>query len=368
MTDTAAAAAEAANTDIALEQKGSLALITLQRAKALNALTIAMRAALASWFPKFSRDPNTYAVVLQSNSPKAFSAGSDVREVASLGRSDLEAARQTFRDEYALNWRIECFSKPTVSLIGGMVMGGGVGISLYGTHRVAGEGYRFAMPETKIGLFPDVGVCHALARMPDEIGMYLALTGRAIGRADAYALGLATHCIAADRWPEIIEGLADTDPVDPLLDERHVNPGPAEIERRRATISRCFSAPAVSEMIARLESESGANAEWARETASELKTRAPLSLAVTCRHVREAKDRDLRQVLEMDYRLACRFLEDEDFYEGVRAIVIDKDNRPSWKPASLAHASNAIVERYFAPGDDVAWVLPTRSDMQAMRA
>lgn len=171
-------------------KQGSVAVVTLDRPRALNALTSAMRAALAAWFPAFARDPQVYAVVLRSTSPKAFSAGSDVREVIALGRSDQEAARRAFREEYALNWQIECFSKPTVALIDGMVMGGGVGISLYGTHRVAGEGYRFAMPETMIGLFPDVGVCHAFARMPGHMGTYLGLTGRTIGRADAYALGL----------------------------------------------------------------------------------------------------------------------------------------------------------------------------------
>jgi enoyl-CoA hydratase/carnithine racemase len=354
--------------DLRFEQTGSLALITLQRTRALNALTIAMRASLATLFPKLSRDPTVYAAVIRSASAKAFSAGSDVREVAHLGRTDMEAARQTFRDEYALNWRLECFSKPTVSLMDGMVMGGGVGVSLYGTHRVAGEGYRFAMPETKIGLFPDVGVCHALSRMPGQIGQYLGLTGRTIGRADAYALGLVTHCIPAARFGEIVEGLTDTYPVDPLLDDRHADPGPGEIEKVRETIARCFSAPDVPEIIARLESEKSPNADWAKATAAELKMRAPLSLAVTCRHIELCANLDLRQVLEMDYRLACRFLEDHDFYEGVRAVVIDKDNAPAWNPSRIADVTRDRIERYFAVDANLNWKLPTRAEMQAMRA
>jgi enoyl-CoA hydratase len=354
--------------DIHLQHKGSLALVTLERTKALNALTIAMRASLASWFPRFSRDSNVYAVAIRSESPKAFSAGSDVREVAALGHSDMEAARQVFRDEYALNWRLECFSKPTVSLIDGMVMGGGVGISLYGTHRVAGDRYRFAMPETKIGLFPDVGVCHALSRMPDEMGMYLGLTGRMIGRADAYALGLVTHCIDAGGFDAIVDGLVDTQPVDPLLDGRHIDPGPGEHQNRREVIARCFSAESVAEIIARLESEQGRDADWAREVAAELQQRAPLSLVVTHRHIRESRTRDLRQVLEMDFRLACRFLEDRDFYEGVRAVVIDKDNAPAWTPASVQQVTREMLERYFDLAAGPSWTLPTRGDMQAMRA
>ena len=365
-TETAPATAPAA--DITREQKGSLALVTLDRPRALNALTIAMRAALAGWLAAFSRDPQVYAVVLQSSSAKAFSAGSDVREVAALGRSDREAARGAFRDEYALNWRLECFSRPTVSLIDGMVMGGGVGISLYGTHRVAGAGYRFAMPETRIGLFPDVGVCHAFARLPDAMGPYLGLTGRTIGRADAFALGLVTHCIPASRFAEIKDGLADTMPVDSLLDDRHEDPGPGDLVPVREVIARCFSAPDVPGILARLDAEQGAHRDWAQVTAAELGDRAPLSLAVTHRHIAAAKTLDLRQVLETDYRLACRFLDDEDFYEGVRAAVIDKDGKPRWRPASLDDVAPADVDRYFGPLEGGSWSLPTRAEMQAARA
>lgn len=354
--------------DIRLEHNGSAAVITLQRTRALNALTIDMRASLAGWFPEFSRNPNVYAVIIQSASPKAFSAGSDVREVATLGRADMAAARQTFADEYALNWRLECFSKPTVSLIDGMVMGGGVGISLYGTHRIAGEGYRFAMPETKIGLFPDVGVCHALSRMPDEMGLYLGLTGRTIDRADAYALGLVTHCIPATHFVDIVDGLADAQPVDPLLDDRHTDPGPGDHDHQRETIARCFSAPDVTAIIARLQSESGTHAEWARTVAAELRQRSPLSLAITLRHIRESKSRDLRQVLETDYRLACRCLEDNDFFEGVRALIVDKDNTPNRHPASPGAVTSDAIERYFAPLSNDALSLPSRAEMQAMRA
>lgn len=357
-----------ADEDIRFEQHGSLALITLERTKSLNALTIAMRASLAAGFAKFSRDPNVYAVVIASGSPRAFSAGSDVREVVSLGQTDLTKARQTFQDEYALNWRLECFSKPTVSLIDGMVMGGGVGISLYGTHRVAGEGYRFAMPETKIGLFPDVGVCHALAKMPDRMGVYLGLTGRMIRRADAYALGLVTHCIDQTRFGEIVAGLSDTQPVDPLLDDRHVDPGAGEYESLRDVIARCFSAPDVVQIIARLEAENGALAHWASETAAELKARSPLSLCVTLRHIQNSAAWDLRGVLEADYRIACHFLEGHDFYEGVRAAVIEKDNAPKWKPASVKDVTAAMVEAYTSEESKYSLALPTRGEMQAARA
>ncbi len=185
-----------------------------------------MRAEIAAAFAAWTRDPQVYAAVIVSATDRAFCAGGDVREMVEWGKSRPEDARRSLAAEYALNWQLDCFTKPTVSLIDGMVMGSGVGITLYGTHRVAGERYRFAMPETGIGLFPDDGVSWAFARMPDEIGMYLALTGRAIGRADAYRLGLVTHCMPAARFAEVRAAISDADPVDPVLDSRHEDPGP----------------------------------------------------------------------------------------------------------------------------------------------
>ncbi len=354
--------------DVEVEARGTLALITLNRSKALNALTIGMREKLLQSFPRLSRDPTIYAVVIQSASPKAFSAGSDVREVTALGRSDKAAARRAFQDEYALDWQIECFSKPTVSLIDGMVMGGGVGISVYGTHRVAGERYSFAMPETMIGLFPDVGVCHALARMPGHIGMYLGLTGRSIGRADAIALELVTHCISSAEFPAIIAELANTLPVDPLLDRRHTDPGPGDLPQHADTIAQCFSAAHVEAIIERLSAVVGRDQDWARDVAKDLNARSPLSLKVTHRHIRNSTALDLRQVLQIDYRLGCRFLDGHDFYEGTRAVLIDKDGQPKWQPARMADVTPAMIEDYFAPLGDAEWALPTRAEMQAARS
>lgn len=354
--------------DIKVEQKGALARIILDRPRALNSLTEAMRMTIGETLRKASRDPNTYAVSITSTHPRAFSVGSDVREVITWNREDPPHARRAFRDEYGLNWHCECFSKPTVSLIGGMVMGGGVGISLYGTHRVAGEGYKFAMPETKIGLFPDVGVCHALSRMPDGIGLYLGLTGNAIGRADAYALGLLTHCIPSAEFAAIEAEVADVQPVDTVLDTRHQEPGPGELEPVRETIARCFSANSVAEIVDRLKSETGRNAAFAAATVQALTERSALSLAITHRHIMEAKDRDLKGTLEIDYRLACRCLDGHDFAEGVRALIVDKDNAPRWVPATIAAVRASDIAPYFAPmGEGEELVLPERKEMQAAR-
>ena len=361
------ARASEAPEELSVEKRGSLALITLNRPRALNALNVAMRRKVADTYPRLAREPTNYAVVIQSAGGKAFCAGGDVRELVSLGREDKAQARAACAEEYALNWLHECFSKPTISLIDGPVMGSGVGITQYGTHRVAGEAYRFAMPETAIGLFPDVGAAWVLSRLPDAIGMYLGLTGRSIGRADAYALGLLTHCIPAQHFEEIKAALIETWPVDPLLDERHVDPGPRELERYAEPIAHCFSAASVGEILDRLAGIDDENRTWADGVIGDLKSRSPLSLKVTHRHIREARAFDLRQTLQVDYRLACRFLEGQDFYEGVRAALIDKDNAPRWQPARLDDVTPAMVEDYFASMGAQEMVLPTREEMQAAR-
>lgn len=359
--------ASEAGSELTIEPQGSLAIITLNRPRALNALNMAMRSKLAEAFPRFARDPQIYAIVIQSASLKMFSAGGDVRELITWKREQPEQARRAFADEYSLNWLHECFSKPTISLINGPVMGSGVGITAYGTHRVAGEGYRFAMPETAIGLFPDVGTAYVLARFPDEIGMYLGLTGRAIGAADAYALGLLTHCIPSARFEEIKTALIDTWPVDPLLDERHVDPGPRELEPYIGCIARCFSAPTVEEIIGRLGTVPSKDREWAQSVVADLKSRSPLSLKVTHRHIGAARELDLRQTLQLDYRLACCCLEGHDFEEGVRAALIDKDGKPRWQPGRLEDVTSVMVDEVFASMGDDELVLPSRKQMQAAR-
>jgi enoyl-CoA hydratase len=359
----------AADETLKVEIRGTLALVTLARPRALNALTAHMRKTLSEKLWAFARDPQVYAVVIQSESERAFSAGSDVREVIQAARADLAAGRKLFAEEYALNWQCECFSKPTVPLINGMVMGGGVGITQYGTHRVAGENYSFAMPETLIGLFPDVGVCHVLARLPDQVGMYLGLTGRSIGRAEAYGLGLVTHCIDSREFEAIKAALADTWPVDTILDERDQDQGPGELEPYRALIARTFAADSVEEIVARLEAANGPEREWAAAVAADIRARSPLSLKITHRHIREARARDLRQTLEIDHRIAAHILAaNGDFYEGVRASLIDKDGKPRWQPARLEDVTEAMLDSYFAPLGALEPNLPTRSEMQEARA
>ncbi|KAB2851772.1 MAG: enoyl-CoA hydratase/isomerase family protein [Hyphomicrobiaceae bacterium] len=359
--------ASGAEADIRIRREGAAGVVTLNRPRALNALTDAMRSAMAKAFPVWSRDPEVYAVLIDSTSDRAFCAGGDVREMAEWVRTRKAEMRRALAAEYALNWMLECFTKPTISLIDGVVMGSGVGISLYGTHRVAGERYRFAMPETGIGLFPDDGLCWTFAQMPDEIGMYLALTGRPIGRADAFRLGLVTHCIRAASFADIRAAIRDADPVDPVLDGLHEDQGPGELGTLAPAIARCFSADTVEAVMARLDAERGAARPWAEQVRGELSRRSPLSLKVTHRAVRSARDLDLRTTLMQDYRLACRFVEGHDFSEGVRASLIDRDQAPKWQPAHLEDVTEAMVDGYFAPLSVDEFVLATRADMQGFQ-
>jgi enoyl-CoA hydratase len=357
----------AAAPDILIERRRAAGVVTLNRPTAQNAVNAAMRAPLAALYPRLARDPEVYCAVIKAAGGRAFSAGGDVRETLALYRDDPAKGRAAFAEEYGLAWLHECYSKPTVSLIDGAVMGTGVGITLYGTHRVAGEHYRFAMPETAIGLFPDVGVAHAFARMPDSVGVYLGLTGRAIGRADAYALGLVTHCIAAAEFPAIEAALADADPVDPVLDDRHVAPGEGELPPLAGVIGRCFSAPTVEDIRARLEAVSGTHGDFAQRTLDDLAKRSPLALKITLRHIRAAAGLDLRQTLVADYRIACRCLAGPDFAEGVRAALVDKDQAPRWQPATLAEVSGSMVDEYFASLGADELNLLSRPEMQASR-
>lgn len=351
--------------EIQITANGAAAIVTLNRPKALNALTSAMRSRVADAIPAWARDPMVYAIILKSTSPKAFCSGSDVREILNLAGRSLDEARAEFAAEYRMNWLLECFSKPTISLINGMVMGGGIGLTGYNTHRVAGENYSWAMPETMIGLFPDVGVAHALSRL-GATGQYLALTGRSIGRADAYRLGLATHCIDSVEFPRIEAELALANTVDPLLDGLHRDPGDGDLLPYRDAIERAFSATSVEGILQTLERETGALGAWANAVVTDLRKRSPLSLKVTHRHVREARAFDIKATLEADYRLASAFLAGGDFREGVRAALIDKDGAPKWHPARIEDVTTDDLAAYFAPLSEPLR-LATREDMQKAR-
>ena len=363
-----------ADGDVTIETRNAVAVITLNRPRALNALTNAMRQEIAKALPIFARDPVIYALVIRSASDRAFCAGGDVRELVSLAESDLSAAHEALAFEYRLNWMLECFPKPTVSLIDGFVAGSGVGLTSFGTHKVAGPNYRFAMPETVIGLFPDVGICHPLARLPNETGTYLALTGNTIERDDARALDLASHRADGGVFDEIVDELADAKPIDALLDrlcgsaETEATPTGGAVYSKRDQIQAWFSGSSVTDIFDRLETAakegSGDARLFAANTLETLRSRSPISLVVTLRHLRAAADMDIRETLIGDYRLAQQFLADRDFAEGVRALLIDKDRSPNWQVASIADVTGETLAPYFDDHKGEPLELPLREDMQ----
>jgi enoyl-CoA hydratase/carnithine racemase len=348
--------------DILFERRGAAGLVTLNRPAALNAVTHGMVHALRAQLNAWADDPAITRVLVKAAGDRAFSAGGDIRALYDLGQAGRHGeALQFWRDEYPLNAAIKQFRKPYVALIDGIVMGGGVGVSVHGSHRVAGDRFQFAMPEVGIGFFPDVGATWFLPRMPGELGAYCALTGERFNAADGCDAGLATHRIPSARFADLLEGLAGTVSVDAVLAAFAEPAGEGPILARRAAIDRLFAADQVETILGALDGEAAsdsANAVWAGKTAATMRSKSPLSLKLALAQVRRGKTWDFATCMRAEFRIVSRVIHGHDFYEGVRAVIIDKDNKPRWQPAALDAISAAEVERHFAPlgGDEL--VLP----------
>jgi enoyl-CoA hydratase/carnithine racemase len=345
--------------DILFERRGAAGLITLNRPQALNAVTHDMVLALRAQLEEWGRDPAITRVVITAAGGRAFSAGGDIRALYDLAQAGrYTEAQQFWRDEYPLNVAIKNFRKPYVALIDGIVMGGGVGVSVHGSHRVAGDRFQFAMPEVGIGFFPDVGATWFLPRMPGELGTYCGLTGERFGSADAVAAGLATHRVPSARFDALLDGLTGTVSVDALLAAFAEPAGEGAIVLRRGAIDRLFAGSKVEDILAALERETGDEAEWARKTAATICAKSPLSLKLALAQVRRGNAWDFETCMRAEFRIVSRVIHGSDFYEGVRAVIVDKDNKPRWRPATLAEVSAAEVERHFATLGADELVLP----------
>jgi enoyl-CoA hydratase len=329
--------------DVLLSREGALGHITLNRPKALNALTHEMCAAILGQLQQWACDSDVKAVLIDAVPGRAFCAGGDLRAIYESGRKHDGTAQAFFTTEYRLNAAVKHFPKPYVALIDGIAMGGGVGVSVHGSHRVATENALFAMPETGIGLFPDVGGSYFLPRLPGELGMYLALTGSRIGPSDMAYTGIATHVVLAAKSAAIAPRLAEGELADSVLESMNEQPGPASLADYRAAIDRVFSASSV-EAVMNCLNEEGA---WGKETASLLAERSPTSLKLTFRQMREGRNLDFDSCMRMEYRLTNRALEGHDFYEGVRVTLIDKGERPNWRPPTLDAVSDAAIAPFF---------------------
>lgn len=331
---------------ITAEKRGALGLLTLYRPQALNALTHGMIRALHAALEDWAADTAVAAVAIRG-AGRAFCAGGDVRAVRDMQLAGSDAGLRLLRDEYRMNAAIGAFPKPYIALIHGICMGGGAGVSVHGRYRLADAALSFAMPETGIGFIPDVGGSHFLARCPDQIGMYLALTGLPIGLADAMEAGLVTHAVAATDFEAVIAALADGAPPAKAIAPYAKKPGRGALGAHRRRIATIFSASSVEAVLERLDRD---GSDFAQATAQVMRSRSPTSLKLAFRQVREGAQRDLRQCLAMEYRLAARVIPGHDFCEGVRAALVDKDRNPRWSPSSLAAVGD--VSGFFAPLED----------------
>ena len=336
--------------EIVCERRGVAGVVVLNRPRALNALSLGMVRGLAAALDAWEHDPQVERVVVTSASEKAFSAGGDIRALTELGRAGrFDEALAFWREEYVVNARIQNYPKPYVSLIDGIVMGGGVGISLHGSHRVAGSRYLFAMPEVGIGFFPDVGTTYALPRLPDAAGIHLALTGDRIGQADALSLGLATHAVPSEAMAALAEALTAPGSVEEILGRFAVGPGPGPLDPERATMAACYAPSDLGGVLAALEKAAAAGSAFADKTLRTIRTKSPTSVAIAFRQMKEGAALDFAAAMRLEFRIVSRIVHGHDFYEGVRAVVVDKDNAPRWQPDTIAALDPAAVDAHFAP-------------------
>ncbi|WP_020399587.1 enoyl-CoA hydratase/isomerase family protein [Kordiimonas gwangyangensis] len=333
------------------ETRGNIGLITLNRQKALNSLTHGMCVEIKRQLDEWAVMPSVQAVLVVGAGEKAFCAGGDVVKVTQSYKAGTTEWRDFFHDEYLMNIAIAEFPKPYISLVDGIAMGGGVGVSIPGDLWVATEKTLFAMPETGLGLFPDVGGGWFLPRLPGETGMYLALTGARIKAPDLYALGIASHVVASDKIDDVIAAFADAeiksvDDARATLDHFHADPEPAPLAEVMDEIDGAFAGVRVEEILHTLELNED---EWSQKQFKILMSKSPTSLKLTFAQLRRGEVLDnFRDNMRMEYRMVNHVMRGTDFFEGVRAILVDKDNTPNWNPNTLDRVSDEDVEKYFA--------------------
>ncbi len=339
---------------ITFEEIDRAGVVTLDRPARLNALNREMFEALTAHYRGWAPAPHIYGVLMQSTHPSVFCSGGDLKVLHEWGEQGaLGAIREFYRAAYSQVWALEKFIRPNVPLINGLCLGGGIGISLYGTHCVAGEGYRFGMPQVGIGFLPDIGGTYFLPRLLGKTGLYLALTGRLIGPAEAYRQRLVSHFIPSAHFGVIKDALADNHPIDRLLDGLHRDPGEGELVRHTPLIDRAFAAPSVEAILEALDAEQGEDAAFARDTAAEIRKKSPTSLKIAFAQTQRGKSLDLASALKLEFRLASHIVGSHDYHEGVAARIAGKGRTPEWQPATLEAVDDAAIERLFTtPAQD----------------
>jgi enoyl-CoA hydratase/carnithine racemase len=336
-----------ADNDIRFERQGKAGIITLNRPKALNAVTHAMVLALAAKLPEWEADDAVKVVIIKGEG-RAFSAGGDILDIYRAGQAGKPQV-QFFADEYRLNAALRRFRKPYVALIDGIVMGGGVGVSFHGSHRVMGEKALFAMPEVGIGFFPDVGGSFILSRIKGGYGMYLGLTGARIGPGDALHAGLATHAVKSADLAAVEAAIVETGDPAKVLKQVCIVPERSLNEAQMVAVNHHFTRGTLADLIESLRQAAESGDGFAAATLETLQKRSPTSLHVAFRQIAYGEMLEMDDCMKMEFRILNRMLAGHDFYEGIRAAVIDKGDTPKWRPATIAEIDESAIEAYFAP-------------------
>jgi len=333
--------------EILFDRRGAAGIVTLNRPKALNALTRDMVGQLAAKLEAWKGDGAVTRVIVRANGERAFCAGGDLRGVTVRGKE--KDALAFFGDEYRLNAAIKRYPKPYIALMDGIAMGGGIGISVHGSHRVAGEKFQFAMPEVGIGFFPDVGGTWILPRLRGKIGAFCALTAERLKTADAIFAGVCTHHVSAARFADLTEALCGNVSVDATISAFAEPAAGGEAAGRIDTIDRLFAGETIEAILEALDDASKAGGEWAGRMAALMRKKSPTSLRITLEQIRRGAGWTFEACMQAEYRIASRLVYRHDFYEGVRAVIVDKDNAPRWNPAMLADVTPEMVAACFAP-------------------
>ena len=332
-----------AEPDVITRVEGVAGRITLNRPRALNALNADMCVAISDALLTWLGDPQVAQVVIDGAGDRAFCAGGDIRVAAESGKGDGAAARRFFHAEYRMNELLHRYPKPVVAIMDGITMGGGVGVSMPARWRVATERTMWAMPEGDVGLFPDVGGGWHLPRLPGEAGVWLALTGARLNAADCRALGIATHYVPSRELEALMAGLCAGGAVDPFDQD----PGPAPISASAVALDRLFAASSVEAIVEDLTID---GSDWAEAQRIALAGKCPATLKVALRLIREgARRASFAEEMQVEYRVAARMCRRHDFIEGVRAVIVDKDNAPRWEPRSLLAVTQPMLDEIFAP-------------------
>ncbi|XP_006184381.1 3-hydroxyisobutyryl-CoA hydrolase, mitochondrial isoform X1 [Camelus ferus] len=340
--------------EVLLERKGYAGVITLNRPQFLNALNLNMIRQIYPQLKKWEQDPETFLVIIKGAGGKAFCAGGDIRALSEARKTDQKMTQDLFREEYVLNNAIDSCQKPYIALIHGITMGGGVGLSVHGQFRVATEKSVFAMPETAIGLFPDVGGGYFLPRLQGKLGYFLALTGFRLKGRDVYTAGIATHFVDSEKLGFLEEDLLalkspSKENIADVLETYHTKSKIDQdksfiLEEHMDKINSCFSANTVEQIIENLQQD---GSSFALEQLKVIKKMSPTSLKITLRQLIEGSSKTLPEVLTMEYRLSQACMRGHDFHEGVRAVLVDKDQSPKWKPADLKEVTDEDLNSYF---------------------